>query len=138
MKFSVSRRTLMIIAGIVWAVAGANILRIGINSWLSTTVPFLPILLGAIAVFSAFHFGVFSKMYRKHYHRISQKTDSNCPMNFLDARGWLIMVFMIALGVTIRHFSLMPLWFIASFYTGLSSALIITGLRFIIASMRKS
>ena len=41
------------------------------------------------------------------------------------------MIFMITFGITIRHFHLLPNSFISVFYTGLSSALIITGLLFL-------
>jgi hypothetical protein len=92
--------------------------------------------LGALVVFAAFYFGVFSRMYHKHRNRILGKSDGNCPMSFLDARGWAIMIFMIVLGVTIRHFKLMPIWFIATFYTGLSTALTIVGSRFIFAARK--
>lgn len=47
-------------------------------------------------------------------------------------RGWLVMAFMIALGITIRTARLLPESFIAVFYTGLSLALMATGGRFIL------
>lgn len=36
MRWRVSRRTLLLIAGLVWIIAGANILRIGIITWWMT------------------------------------------------------------------------------------------------------
>lgn len=132
MRFGVGRKTLMVVAGIVWTVAGVNILRIGIDCWAQVSGGFVLMLLGAVAVFAAFHYMVFSRMFHKHKRRISQKGDSNCPMGFFDARGWIIMAFMITLGVSIRRYELMPLWFIAPFYTGLSSALVLTGIRFFV------
>ena len=89
----------MVVAGIVWTVAGVNILRIGIDCWTQVSGGFVPMLLGAVAVFAAFHYMVFSRMFHKHKRRISQKGDSNCLMGFFDARGWIIMAFMITLGV---------------------------------------
>lgn len=134
MRFGVGRKTLMVVAGIVWTVAGVNILRIGIDCWAQVSGGFVLMLLGAVAVFAAFHYMVFSRMFHKHKRRISQKGDSNCLMGFFDARGWIIMAFMITLGVSIRRYELMPLWFIAPFYTGLSSALVLTGIRFLFSS----
>ena len=81
----------MVVAGIVWTVAGVNILRIGIDCWAQVSGGFVLMLLGAVAVFAA-------------------------------------------LGVSIRRYELMPLWFIAPFYTGLSSALVLTGIRFLFSS----
>lgn len=102
--------------------------------WAQVSGGFVLMLLGAVAVFAAFHYMVFSRMFHKHKRRISQKGDSNCLMGFFDARGWIIMAFMITLGVSIRRYELMPLWFIAPFYTGLSSALVLTGIRFLFSS----
>lgn len=51
---------------------------------------------------------------------------------FFDVKGWLVMAFMIALGITIRTARLLPESFIAVFYTGLSLALMATGGRFIL------
>lgn len=132
MRFGVGRKTLMVVAGIVWTVVGVNILRIGIDCWVQVSGGFVLMLLGAVAVFAAFHYMVFSRMFHKHKRRISQKGDSNCLMGFFDVRGWIIMAFMITLGVSIRRYELMPLWFIAPFYTGLSSALVLTGIRFFV------
>lgn len=82
MRFGVSRKALMIIAGLVWIVAGANILHIGMGCWLSVDYNFFLLLLGAIVAFLVFFICVFNKMFHKHRLRISQKGDSNCPMGF--------------------------------------------------------
>ena len=55
-----------------------------------------------------------------------------CTFSFFDVKGWLMMAFMIALGITIRTARLLPESFIAVFYTGLSLALMATGGRFIL------
>ena len=71
-------------------------------------------------------------IYRKHTQRItSGKREKHCPFSFFDAKGWIVMAFMIGMGVTIRKAHLLPESFIAVFYTGLSLALIATGGRFI-------
>ena len=41
------------------------------------------------------------------------------------------MIFMISLGIIVRSFHLLPESFISVFYTGLSVALILTGMLFI-------
>ncbi len=50
---------------------------------------------------------------------------------FFDVKSWIIMIFIISLGITIRSFHLLPDSFISVFYTGLSIALILTGILFI-------
>lgn len=130
MNFKVNSHTLLLIAGIVWIVAGANILRIGIDTWLIDSQYWVFKVGEASVVFLIFYNFIFKKLYHKHSKRICEKTSSSCPFSFFDIKGWVIMSFMISLGITVRKFQLMPESFIAVFYTGLSIALIITGLLF--------
>lgn len=137
MKYGVNRQVLLITAGIVWIVAGANILRIGIVTWFGhsgndpSSADWLPKVGEASVVFLLFFFFVFKKLYYKHTQRIEQKKDKNCPFSFFDVKGWIIMTFMITLGITIRKLHLLPDAFISVFYTGLSLALIFTGVLFL-------
>lgn len=132
MKYGVSRQFLLITAGIVWIVAGANILRIGLVTWLDASQDWLFKVCEATGVFLLFFLFVFKKMYDKHTKRIEAKTtDRNCPFAFFDVKGWIVMTFMITLGITVRLFHLLPDTFISVFYTGLSLALIATGVLFI-------
>lgn len=131
MKYGVNRQTLLLTAGIVWLVAGANILRIGLITWFDTPRDFLFKVGEATVVFLLFFLFVFKKLYDKHTRRIEQKTDKSCPFSFFDVKGWIIMTFMIALGITVRELHLLPNRFISVFYTGLSLALMFTGLLFL-------
>lgn len=132
MRWRVSRRTLLLIAGLVWIIAGANILRIGIITWVDDQREWLFKTGEAIVVFLLFFSLIFRRLYNKHTERIGQKADRNCPFSFFDVKGWLIMGFMITLGILVRKLHLLPTSFIAGFYTGLSSALILTGILFLV------
>ena len=132
MKYGVNRKVLLITAGIVWMAAGANILRIGIVTWLTDSQYWLFKIGEATVVFLLFFLLVFKKLYYKHTKRIEQKKkEKNCPFSFFDVKGWIVMVFMITFGITIRSFLLLPDAFISVFYTGLSLALMSTGVLFI-------
>ena len=132
MRWRVSRRTLLLIAGLVWIIAGANILRIGIITWVDDQREWLFKTGEAIVVFLLFFSLIFRRLYNKHTARIGQKADRNCPFSFFDVKGWLIMGFMITLGILVRKLHLLPTSFIVVFYTGLSSALILTGILFLV------
>lgn len=132
MKYGVSKNTLLITAGIIWLTAGINILRIGVECWINDSHYWLFKACEATLVFLLFFGFIFRKLYRKHTHRISQKKKKNCPFSFFDVQGWIVMAFMITIGILSRLFHLLPESFIAVFYTGLSLALIGTGIRFII------
>lgn len=131
MKYGVNRQVLLITAGIVWIVAGANILRIGITTWLGSSGNRFIMIGGTVVVFMLFFFFIFKRLFNKHTQRIEQKKEKNCPFSFFDVKGWIIMTFMIALGITIRRLHLLPDAFIAVFYTGLSIALLSTGILFL-------
>lgn len=132
MKHGVSRQMLLITAGIVWIIAGANILRIGIITWQQSSQAWLFKVAEATAVFLLFFIFVFRKLYYKHTRRIEEKqSDRNCPFSFFDIKGWIIMAFMISIGIIVRVFRLLPDSFISVFYTGLAIALIVTGILFI-------
>lgn len=131
MKYGVNRQALLFTAGAVWMVAGANILRIGIITWIGDARDWQFKVIEATVVFLLFFLFVFKKLYDKHTRRIEQKSDKSCPFAFFDPRGWVVMALMIALGITVRTLHLLPDAFISVFYTGLSLALIFTGALFL-------
>lgn len=137
MGWRVNKHTLLFIAGGVWIIAGANILRIGIVTWLNDTHYWLFKAGEATVVFLLFFQFVFRRLFVKHSVRISQKGEQNCPFSFFDMKGWIVMIFMITFGITVRRFQLLPNSFISVFYTGLSSALIVTGILFLIRGFRE-
>ena len=94
MEFRVNRR-LLLIAGCVWIIAGINILRIGIITWLNYAHYWLFKVGEAIVVFLLFFQFVFRRLFVKHSERISQKGEKNCPFSFFDVKGWIVMIFMI-------------------------------------------
>ncbi|RHJ87881.1 hypothetical protein [Parabacteroides sp. AM08-6] len=136
MGFRVSKKALLLIAGCVWIIAGANILRIGIITWIHDAHYWMFKVGEAIIVFLLFFNFVFRRLFDKHTTRISRKGEKNCPFSFFDVKGWIVMIVMITFGVTARRFHLLPNSFISVFYTGLSSALIITGVLFLRQSFK--
>ena len=102
MKFGVNKKVLLYTAGCVWIFAGINILRIGIVTWLNDTHYWLFKIGEATIVFLLFFNLVFKRLFYKHSERISRKNGKHCPFSFFDVKGWIIMIFMIAFGITIR------------------------------------
>ena len=134
----VSNKTLFLIAGLVWLAAGINILVIGIRAYIDCcgnpaeveTLPPLPML--SVAVFAFFWFMVFSRILRKHTARINSYGSELQPVwLFFDKGSYIVMAFMMTLGISLRAFNLVPGWFIAFFYTGLGLALAMAGVGFL-------
>lgn len=126
---TVNKYYLLLIASIVWLIAGINVLKIGLQLYIPY-VQFINIAL-SIIVFLLFWLKVFNPLVNKHTLRItSYQASQQFILKFFDKKSFIIMAFMITLGVTIRVFHLAPERFIAVFYSGLGSALTLAGLKF--------
>lgn len=130
-KLKTPKNNLLMIAGIVWCIAGFNILRLGVIAYSGRCV-WWRLLLSA-AVFALFQYFVFGKMVRKHTRRITQYVeDRQYFYKFFDQKGFLIMAFMITFGIGLRASGLVPAAFIAVFYTGLGASLMTAGILFLV------
>ncbi len=133
--FKIKTEWLVVVAGIVWAIAGLNIFKLGIDAYTSHAwqLPvFIALLVGTVAVFTMFHLKVFNKMVGKHVSRIRAYPDAKTNVfKFFDVRGYLIMAIMMGGGISLRMSGLVPAWFIAFFYTGIGFALAIAGVSFL-------
>jgi hypothetical protein len=128
-RMMVKKGTLLLLASIVWLIAGFNVLKIGIETYANylSVINFLL----SVLVFLIFWFMVFHKLTIKHTKRICNYTNERqFFLNFFDLKSFLIMAVMITGGLLIRKFSLLPDRFIAVFYTGLGSALFLAGVLF--------
>lgn len=125
----VKRDTLLLLACLVWSVAGFNIVRIGLMAY----PPYLSawnFLLSAV-VFAVFQRYVFGRLVRKHTERIgSYGQGRHFFLKFFDAKAFFIMAIMMAGGIGLRSSGLAPEWFIAFFYTGLGASLLVAGILF--------
>lgn len=134
-RLNVHKHTLILIAGIVWAIAGFNIVRIGLVDYAGNLTWWRGLL--SIAVFAVFQVFIFGKMVKKHTERILQYEDEQQNFfRFFDTKSYLIMAFMMTLGIGLRVSGLVPTGFIAYFYTGLGASLLTAGVLFLISYFR--
>ncbi len=97
----VRKNYLLLIAAIVWAVAGGNILRIGLEVY-GNYLGVLNVLLSA-AVYMVFQIFVFGKMVRKHTVRIvGYEEENQFFLKFFDKKAFCIMAFMMTFGIGLR------------------------------------
>lgn len=127
--FKTKKVNLILIAGIVWLAAGVNIMRIGILA--DVQLKYWIVLLG-IATFIAFG-SMFYKITVKHTMRIMQmQQDKVCVFRFFDLKSYILMTVMMSSGILCRKYGVFPLWFIKGFYSGLGTALSLSGVLLII------
>lgn len=125
----VRKKTLLIIASIVWLLAGFNIIKIGFMTY----APYINVIniLLSFVIFGLFWFMVFQKLVNKHTIRIqSFEMEKQWFWKFFDLKSFMIMFFMMTFGILIRSYHLLPDVFIAVFYSGLGSALFLAGVLF--------
>lgn len=135
--YEVPKRILLIIAGIVWMIAGFNVIRLGIISYLAIEmVWYLPIL--SVIIFAIFGM-LFFKMTQKHSKRIMNYEEAYKPVwNFFDIKSYIIMAVMMGGGIGLRNAGVFPDIFVAFFYTGLGCALFLAGVCFLVMFFRFS
>lgn len=130
----VKRENLLIIAGIFWLIAGANVAAIGVQALLGVPQDYWLLMFGFMAVvFVGFAF-MFRRVARKHAARIlAHPADRVCVVHTFDAKGYLIIAVMMGGGIALRAFNLVPATFIGSFYPGLGTALALTGIGLLVS-----
>lgn len=132
----VKKVNLILVAGIVWLIAGINILRIGVIAY-AGYITAVNILLSVI-VYILFHNMVFRKMVKKHTKRIGEYEEERQQIyRFFNKQAYCIMAFMMTFGIGLRVSGIAPDVFIAVFYTGLGTSLVIAGISFGLHYMRQ-
>ena len=97
----VKKRTLLLIAGIVWIIAGYNVVRLGIAAYFTIDQRWYWYLL-SVLVFLAFG-SMFLKMNRKHTERILSYSEERQPFwKFFDLKSYIIMAVMMGGGIGLR------------------------------------
>ncbi|MEN6347778.1 MAG: hypothetical protein ABFD08_00060 [Syntrophomonas sp.] len=129
----ISRNSLLLLAGMVWFIAGFNIMRIGISALLfNVSSPILSVLV-SILIFCLFFKLIFHKIVVKHCDRIKSYSETKIIIfKFFDMKSYLIMAFMIALGLTVRSSHILTPLYLGTFYNGLGGSLISSGILFVV------
>ena len=126
----VKKNNLLVIAALVWIVAGVNILHIGLEAYAEGYANFLNEVL-SLVVGIIFWFGMFYRLTKKHTNRITNYKEQNQYFwHFFDLKSFIIMAIMMTGGIALRVSGIAPSVFIAVFYTGLGTALALAGVLF--------
>jgi hypothetical protein len=105
---------MMCISGIGWLAAGGMVRGLGFES------------AGLILAVLSAHWG-FGSIAQKNIRRLRRLPDRGCFFAFQAWKSYLIIMVMIALGITLRHSSI-PKHFLAVAYTAIGGALILSSL----------
>lgn len=125
------KKHLYLVAGLIWGIPGLIISVKGINAYRIQPSEDLWWLLLITAGVLTFFFMMFRKIVNRYCDRISALPDKVTLWQTFPARGWILIVFMMGLGIALKHIPEIPSAFTASFYSGLGPMLLISAFRFI-------
>lgn len=128
-RFYVKKRTLLLIAGIVWLIAGFNVARLGVLSYKVIDRKWY---LYGLSILVFLLFGtMFYKMSTKHTKRILGYESHRPLWHFFDIKAYTIMACMMGGGIGFREAGIFPDIFVAFFYSGLGCGLALAGVLFV-------
>jgi hypothetical protein len=129
---TVNKGWLHLIAGVLWTAVGVMLLNLAVG-WLKPLgIPeALPYAILGFLLALAFYFFTFSKLACKNVGRIEQiEAEKTCIFAFQAWKSYPLILFMIALGITLRHFSPVPKPILAIVYAGVGGGLFFSSLRY--------
>lgn len=125
-----------IVAALIWGIPGINIAIKGLRTYMLVKPEDLWWLILITFAVSVFFFIIFRRVVRKYSERIVSLPDSVMIWRVFPPKGWILLAFMMGLGITLKYIPSVPMAFTASFYSGLGPMLIVAATRFLAAMVR--
>jgi len=119
---------------VLWGAPGINILLTGIKTRKELDNPNLWVAGGiALLVFIAFHF-MFTAIVKRNSRFVKDQKGDRAPFwKMMPVRTWIVLFFMMGLGIFLKVSGVAPAYFTTIFYTGLGLALIEAAVRFLVS-----
>lgn len=125
---AVDKRILVFLAGLMWCGVGVMLLRLAVSWLIQFHGRFLYYLTGFVIALPVHHFG-FLKIADRNLDRLMPITEKKCIFSFMTWRSYIVVVFMVLMGITLRH-SGIPKNYLSVLYIGIGFALFLSGLRY--------
>lgn len=129
-----NRKYLYYVAALIWGVPGIIITSKGVKSYLIQPLDDLWWLMMITAAVLAAFFMMFRRIVDRYRGRIASLPDKVSIWQTFPARGWVLLVFMMGLGITLKYIPDIPSEFTAAFYSGLGPMLLLSSIRFMSVS----
>ena len=131
---AVKKEYLFLPAGIMWLGVGIMLCTMA-EGWLSHFPHTLLFLIsGLIAGLIIYRFG-FSNLAKKNINRINLLEGKRCFFSFMTLKSYFIVIFMIALGITLRHSPIPKNW-LSLIYNGIGLGLGLSSIHYLVAFVR--
>lgn len=126
------KKHLYIVAAVIWGIPGILISVKGINAYMMQMPDDIWwLLLITVSVITAF-FYMFRRIVDRYCDRIASLPDEIYIWHTFPARGWALLIFMMGLGIALKHIPGVSSAFTASFYSGLGPMLLVSSTRFLL------
>lgn len=135
----IKTKHLLAVNGLLWTAIGTKITITGVSHYLLVDRPqnllwMIPL---SVLVFAAFYM-MFTGVVHKYSARIISMTEEKTSIfRTFSLKGYLIIAFMISLGIGLKHIPGIPSNFFAWFYCGLGPGLLSAGIRFLLRWSRQ-
>ena len=125
------KKYLVLVAGIMWCGVGIMLIAFAIT-WLSRYTGKGVLLFYAAGLVAPIpiHFLGFIKLADKNLARLLAITEKRSIFSFIKPASYLTIIFMVALGITLRHSSI-PKQYLSIVYNGIGGGLFLSGIRYI-------
>ncbi len=130
LKPAVTKSWLIALAGLMWTGVGVMLCRLA-YVWLAVIGRGIAASLGLLGIgmaVVAYYLG-FSKIAQKNIKRLCLLTEKTCVFAFQTWRGYLIIGFMITLGIILRN-SVIPKQYLAVLYTTIGGAIFLSSFQY--------
>ena len=125
-----------VVSAAIWGIPGTKIAVKGFSTYMLMKPEDLWWLILISVAVSVFFFIIFRRVVRKYSERISYLPEKIMVLQIFPPRGWILLVFMMGLGIILKQIPDIPIAFTASFYSGLGPMLVTASLRFIAYRIR--
>lgn len=128
---AVARNYLYLTAALIWGIPGVLITIKGVTAYSLVLPSQLWWLLAITASMTVGFFFIFRSITRRYIERIATLPAKSPLWQTFPPKGWLLLVFMMGIGMTLKLIPAVPIQFTASFYSALGPMLMLASLRFL-------
>ena len=130
LKPAAPKSALLLISGLMWSLVGLMLCQLAFRWYLLVGLPdHLDFLLAGAFLALAIHQFGFSIIARRNISRIQMLEEKPCIFAFMAWWNYPLVLFMIGLGLTLRH-SPIPKIYLGVLYIGIGGALLLSSLRY--------
>ena len=131
LTFKADKKYLVLVAGIIWCGVGIMLMTFA-ETWLGRYTGKGVSLFYAAGFLAALpiHLFGFSKLADRNMARLLEINERRSIFSFITVKSYLTIIFMVALGFTLRHSSI-PKQYLSVIYNGIGLGLFLSGLKYI-------